>query len=137
MDTFTGVIYHDTYPEIDPINKSDCTGKAVLITGASKGVGRNIAVGYAQAGAPLIAAAARSSTADTKAVILEAAHAAGRPPPRILSLQMDACDKASVEAGAKKLEREWGRLDVLINNAGHMASFAPLLETDEDEYIRT
>lgn len=137
MDTFAGVVHHDTYPAIDPITKSDCTGKAVLITGASKGVGRNIAVGYAQAGAPLVAVAARSSTADTEAAILEAAHAAGRPPPRVLSLKMDVCDKESVEAGARTLEREWGRLDILINNAGYMAPFAPLLETDEEEYMRT
>lgn len=137
MDTFTGVVHHDTYPGIDPLTKSDCTGKAVLITGASKGVGRNISVGYSQAGAPLIAIVARSSTADTETAILEAARAAGRSPPRVLSTKMDVCYKESVESGARALEREWGRLDILINNASHMASFAPLLETDEEEYMRT
>ncbi|KAL2105574.1 hypothetical protein VUR80DRAFT_8151 [Thermomyces stellatus] len=136
-DLFTdGIVHHDTYPDIDPLTKSDCTGKAVLVTGASRGMGRSLAVGYTQAGASHIALAARSSTAETKATVLEAAREAGLSPPRILSLEMDVCDKASVESAARVLENEWGRLDILINNSGYMAKFAPLLEVDEEEYAR-
>ena len=135
-DTFTGVVHHDTYPGIDPLTKSDCTGKAVLITGASKGLGRSIAAGYAQAGASLIALAARSSTFISEVFVLEAAKAAGRPLPRILPLEMDVCDKDSVRAAARTVEEKWGRLDILVNNAGHMARFATLLEADEEDYAK-
>ncbi|SPO05557.1 related to peroxisomal short-chain alcohol dehydrogenase [Cephalotrichum gorgonifer] len=137
VDLFTGVVHHDTYPGIDPVTKSDCSGKAILITGASKGIGRSVAVGYAQAGASHIALAARSSTAETAAAVLSAASAAGRAPPSVLELELDVCDKASVEAAARVLEAQWGRLDVLVNNAGHLARFAPLLDTDEEDYART
>lgn len=99
-------------------------------------MGRSLAVGYTQAGASHIALAARSSTANTETAILEAARAAGQPPPKILSLEMDVCEKASVESAAGALEKEWGRLDILINNSGYMAKFAPLLEVDEEEYAR-
>lgn len=99
-------------------------------------MGRSLAVGYTQAGASSIALAARSSTTDTETAVLEAARAAGRPPPEILSLEMDVCDKASVESAARTLEKNWGKLDILINNSGYMAKFAPLLEVDEEEYAR-
>ncbi|PKS12362.1 hypothetical protein jhhlp_001662 [Lomentospora prolificans] len=136
IDHFTGVVHHDTYPEIDPVTKSDCTGKAVLITGASKGIGYHIAIGYGKAGASQIALAARSSAAATATAVRDAAKAAGRAEPTIITLEMDVCDKASIRSAAKKVEEEWGRLDILINNAGYMAEFASLLDTDEEEYMR-
>jgi len=136
VDHFTGIVHHDTYPEIDPVTKSDCTGKAVLITGASKGIGSHIAIGYAQAGASHIALAARSSAAATATAVLEAAKAAGRAEPTVLILEMDVCDKASIQVAAKKIEEAWGRLDILVNNAGYMAEFASLLDVDDEEYMR-
>ena len=56
----TQIIHNDTYPFIDPANK-DLSGRSVLITGASKGIGRSTALSFARAGASNIAIAARSS----------------------------------------------------------------------------
>ncbi|GKT65032.1 short-chain dehydrogenase [Colletotrichum tofieldiae] len=138
VDAFTGdLIHHDTYPEINPVTVSNCTGKAVLITGASKGLGRAIAIGYAEAGASMIAVAARSDVSSTASAVLEAAKNAGRAEPTVLVLEMDVSNTSSVKAAAEKLAAEWGRLDILINNAGYMAPFRLLLEADDDEYIKT
>nr|XP_036581491.1 short chain dehydrogenase reductase [Colletotrichum truncatum]KAF6789842.1 short chain dehydrogenase reductase [Colletotrichum truncatum] len=137
VDTFTGdVIHHDTYPGIDPVTASDCTGKAVLITGASKGLGRAIAIGYAEAGASQIAVAARSDVSSTVCAVRDAAKKAGRKEPAVFALEIDVSDTASVKTAAQKLEAEWGRLDILVNNAGYMAPFKLLLETDDDEYMK-
>ncbi|GJD04831.1 short-chain dehydrogenase [Colletotrichum higginsianum] len=137
VDAFTGdLIHHDTYPDIDPVTVSDCTGKAVLVTGASKGLGRAIAIGYAEAGASMIAVAARSDVSSTVRDVLQAAEKAGRAEPTVLALEMDVSSTPSVKAAAERLTAEWGRLDILINNAGYMAPFQLLLETDEDEYMK-
>jgi NAD(P)-dependent dehydrogenase (short-subunit alcohol dehydrogenase family) len=122
------------YPAIDPLTKSDCTGKVVLITGASRGFGRAIAVGYALAGASRIAIAARSDLAETTAAVLSAAKAARRLKPDVLQLSMDVADAASVCSAAAKVETAWGRLDIIVSNAGYMASFALLLDGDEESY---
>ncbi|KAJ0143121.1 Oxidoreductase UcpA [Colletotrichum tanaceti] len=138
VDTFTGdLIHHDTYPEIDPVTASDCTGKAVLVTGASKGLGRAIAIGYAEAGASMIAVAARSDVSSTVRDVLRAAAKAGRAEPTVLALAMDVSSTPGVRAAAATLTAAWGRLDVLVNNAGRMPPFRLLLDTDEDEYMRT
>ncbi|TQN64676.1 Short chain dehydrogenase citE [Colletotrichum shisoi] len=137
VDTFTGdLIHHDTYPDIDPVTVSDCAGKAVFVTGASKGLGRAIAIGYAEAGASMIAVAARSDVSSTVRDVLQAAERAGRAEPTVLALEMDVSSTPSVKAAAERLTAEWGRLDILINNAGYMAPFQLLLETDEDEYMK-
>ncbi|CCF35702.1 short-chain dehydrogenase [Colletotrichum higginsianum] len=137
VDAFTGdLIHHDTYPDIDPVTVSDCTGKAVLVTGASKGLGRAIAIGYAEAGASMIAVAARSDVSSTVRDVLQAAEKAGRAEPTVLALEMDVSSTPSVKAAAERLTAKWGRLDILINNAGYMAPFQLLLETDEDEYMK-
>ncbi|KAK1512430.1 short-chain dehydrogenase [Colletotrichum costaricense] len=137
VDVFTGdVIHHDTYPEINPKTASNCTGKAVIITGASKGLGKALAIGYAEAGASLIAVAARSNVSSTVASIIEAAKAAGREEPTVLALEMDVSSTPSVKAAAERLTAEWGRLDILVNNAGYMAPFNLLLDADDDEYMK-
>ncbi|KAK1455765.1 short-chain dehydrogenase [Colletotrichum melonis] len=137
VDVFTGdVVHHDTYPEINPVTASNCTGKAVLITGASKGLGKAVAVGYAEAGASIIAVAARSNVTSTIASIIEAAKAAGRAEPTVLALEMDVSSTPSVKAAAERLTSEWGRLDILVNNAGYMAPFNLLLDADDDEYMK-
>lgn len=130
------MIHHDTYPEINPLTSSDCSGKAVLITGASKGLGRAIAIGYAEAGASHIAVAARSDVSSTVTAVREAAKNAGRDEPTVFALEMDVSDMASVRAAAERLTTEWRRLDILVNNAGYMAPFNLLLDTDDDEYMK-
>ncbi|KAK1969233.1 short-chain dehydrogenase [Colletotrichum sublineola] len=138
VDAFTGdLIHHDTYPEINPVTVSNCAGKAVLITGASKGLGKAIAIGYAEAGASMIAVVARSDVSSTASAVLEAARNAGRPEPSVLALGMDVSSVPSVKATVERLTAEWGRLDILINNAGYMTPFKSLLEADDDDYMKT
>ena len=122
-------MHHDTY---DFVSHSDCTGKAVLVTGANKGIGKAVAMGYAKAGASQIAITARSGGADVVEEIKQTAAKAGRPEPQVLLICVDVTESKSVKEGAAQLESSWGRLDILVNNAGFLDKFVKILDGDED-----
>ena len=134
--TFVQPNHHDTYPFIDP-RKQDLSGKYVFVSGASKGIGRALGIAYAQAGVAGIALGARSDLATVQDEVLQAAKDAGRTEPKVLSLSLDVVDLASVEAAAKATESAFGKLDILINNAGYLASFERITEGDPVEWWKT
>ncbi len=96
------------------------SGQVAVVTGASRGIGRAIAVDFARAGADVVVAARSSEKAPSKlpGTIEETAReveAAGR---RALAIPMDVTDEAQVQAMAQRTLEEFGRVDVLVNNAG-------------------
>ena len=134
---FTPAIHHGTYPAIDPATKSDCTNKYVFVTGASEGIGRAIAIAYAKAGVAAIGLGARSDLASLEQEIKIAAETAGTKVPRVLTCVMDLVDQEVVERTAKDVEKVFGRLDVLINNAGYLEEYVPIVESDPEEWWKT
>ncbi|TMQ26925.1 MAG: SDR family oxidoreductase [Candidatus Rokuibacteriota bacterium] len=96
-------------------------GKVAVVTGASRGLGRSIAVALAGAGAD-VALAARS-----KADLEETAHQAERHGVRALVLPTDVTDYPAVERLMSETVSALGRLDVVVNNSG-IARVAPLAE---------
>jgi len=116
---FTKTFRHDTYPFISP-SLVNMSGKTVLITGASRGIGFALAASYAKAGVSNIVLAARSSLEDTKAAVLKAAKVAGRPEPSLLLLKLDVSDPESVLETARQVQQKFSTVDVLVNNAGYM-----------------
>jgi len=95
-------------------------GRVTLVTGASRGIGRGIAVGLGEAGATVVItgrtierdASGRSSTAE----LVEQAGG------KALALRCDHRVDADVAAVFQRVEQEYGRLDLLVNNA---AAFPP------------
>ncbi|TLD35480.1 oxidoreductase-like protein [Venturia nashicola] len=118
---FTPTIHNNTYPSIDP-TKTNLQGKSVLITGASKGVGRATALSFAKAGASPIIVAARSSLDSLIPEIKLAAQKANRPEPKIIPLKLDVTDESSVAAATETIASQSKNLDILINNAGYLES---------------
>lgn len=116
---FTKTIRNDTYDFVKP-EQFDLVSRSVLVTGASKGLGKDNAISFARAGASHIAIAARSGLEDVEKQMKEAAQKAGRKEPTILSLKLDVTDKQSVSDAAAKIEKDFGNLDIVINNAGYL-----------------
>ncbi|EXJ85897.1 hypothetical protein A1O1_06266 [Capronia coronata CBS 617.96] len=130
---FVPTIHNDTYPTIDPLN-ANLSGKYVLITGASKGIGRATAMSFARAGASGIAILARSDLSSLVPELHTAAEKAGRAQPKILTLAADQTNETQVQAAADKVRTEFGRLDILINNAGYLEPWKPIVESDVNEW---
>jgi NAD(P)-dependent dehydrogenase (short-subunit alcohol dehydrogenase family) len=128
---FTSTIHHDTYPEI---SKSDHRGHSVLITGASKGIGRATALCFAKGGASTICIAARSSLDEVERAILSVALESA---PKVVKIQLDVASESSVAEAARIVEKEVGQLDILVNNAGYLESFVPIADSDPAEWWKS
>lgn len=90
----------------------DLNGKTALITGAASGLGKEMAVQFARAGANVGVADINLAAAEAAA---EEIRTAGG---RALALAVDVTDETAVNEGTDKLAAEFGRLDILVSNAG-------------------
>lgn len=113
----TQSVHSDTYLAIHS-SVNTHAGKAIFITGASKGLGQAMAISFAKSGASKIAIGARSSLDDTAKKMRQAAVSLYGRSPEILSLDLDVSDIDSVSSAELRVRKEFGRLDILINNAG-------------------
>lgn len=109
----------------------------MLITGANGGVGQAVVKSYARMGASHIGLGVRRhDVGDLVAAAMATAVEGGYPKPTVTTFLIDLDDRASLTKAAEQMQKEWGRLDILICNAGFLPPWVPLLESDEDEYWR-
>ena len=104
----------------------DLSGRVALVTGASRGLGQYMARALARAGADIaITSRDQGRLAETEEDILDI----GR---RVLSVGLDVLDLSSIQSAVQKVEAHFGRLDVLVNNAGCNVRRRALEVTAED-----
>jgi NADP-dependent 3-hydroxy acid dehydrogenase YdfG len=101
--------------------------RVVLVTGASSGIGLACAEAFARAGARLLLAARRTDRLEALAVRLDT---------DVAVLALDVRDRAAVDTAIAGLDPGWAAIDVLVNNAGLAAGFAPLPDGDPDDWDR-
>lgn len=107
---------------------STLKGKVALVTGASKGIGAGIARRLAQDGAHVVVNYASAESA-AAALVAEIVAAGGKA----VAVRADIRSKAEVEALIAATAETFGRLDIVVNNAG-MYQFAKVEETTEELY---
>jgi NAD(P)-dependent dehydrogenase (short-subunit alcohol dehydrogenase family) len=93
---------------------SDATGKIALITGANKGIGLETARQLGKLGATVLVGARDLAKGEEAAEVLRGVGVDAR------AIKLDVDNEADRAAAAKSIEKEFGRLDILINNAGVM-----------------
>ena len=108
---------------------SNITGKVVVITGASSGIGESTAKLLAQQGARVVLGARRKDRID--AVAKEISATGGKA----IGFATDVTKRAEVEALIQKAVDNFGRVDVIVNNAGIMP-IAPIEALKVDEWDR-
>lgn len=101
-------------------------GSVALVTGGTKGLGYHTATGLAKKGITVIIAA-RDEVAGEEA----AARLAGEEGHSVEFLKFDGTNQASIDAAVKHITEKYGKLDILINNAGIVGSVMGIEETPE------
>ncbi|MDO5378157.1 MAG: SDR family oxidoreductase [Clostridia bacterium] len=105
-------------------------GKSVVVTGASSGMGRAIALDFAKEGATVIAVARRKDRLE--ALAAEAEGLAGKILPYAGDVSAQEVNEGMIDFAVEQC----GKLDVLVNNAGIMDEFKPIGEVDNEQWAR-
>jgi len=103
-------------------------GRSAVVTGAAWGLGRATARRLAEAGASVLIADLDADKAASTAQELATEFGA-----KVLSVKMDASEPQEITAAADLAVREFGKLDIWVNNAG-VPSFVPLLDLTDDQF---
>ena len=106
-------------------------GQVALVSGSSRGIGHDLVIALADAGAT-VAAAARSAD-DVTELVAEVAERGGRA----FALELDVTDGESIQRAVEQVGSEHGKIDILINNAGLGANHdaVDVTEADWDEMM--
>lgn len=105
--------------------------EVALITGGSRGIGRAIALKFAQHGARVVVAA--RTAADLQSVGEEIRGLSRE----VLAIPCDVGNDSAVQEMVERAEAHWGRIDVLVNNAGYFPTMYPAHEMPESEWEQT
>jgi 2-hydroxycyclohexanecarboxyl-CoA dehydrogenase len=105
--------------------------KIAIVTGAGQGIGRAIAIKLAAEGASVAVTDVNEATAKDTAE----AVAGGEPRGRALAIRTDVTSRESVAAMIEQVRQEFGRIDVLVNNAG-WDKVGPFTDSDPADWDR-
>lgn len=107
---------------------SKLSGKVAVVTGASKGIGAEIALQLAQAGAAVVVNYS-SSKAGADRVVAKIIEQGGKA----LAVQANVADAADIKRLFSETKKTFGKVDILVNNAG-LYEFKPLSEITAEHY---
>ena len=106
-------------------------GRAAIVTGAGRGIGRAIALAFAREGADVLVA---SRTLSEVTAVAEEARALGR---NTLALKVDVSNRDEVDLMVAQGLEEFGKVDILVNNAGTYGSIGPFVDNDPEKWVQT
>lgn len=110
---------------------ADLKGRVALVTGSSRGIGKAIAMGLAQRGCKVVVVARTTEPGKLPGTIYGTAEEIRALGGETIPLYCDVADETSVQKVVQATLAEWGRIDILINNAG-IVNHSSLLETSSN-----
>ena len=114
-----------------PIADFSLAGKVALVTGASRGIGEAIARGMAEYGAAVVLASRKQEGLDAVAAGIKAGGG------KALAIACHTGKMEDINALFTRVEAEFGRVDVLVNNAATNPYFGPVIEASESIFDKT
>jgi len=108
-------------------NFTDLTGRVAVVIGGTSGIGKSMALGYAEAGADVIATGRREAMVTEVAGLIEAlGH-------QTMAQTVDVADRASIDSFRDAVMAKFGRVDILLNVAGRIKR-TPTKDVSEEEW---
>ena len=114
-----------------PNQIAELDGKVVVITGASRGIGKSIATAFAAVGAKVVLAARTRETLEQVAAELSVGGVSN--PDSVLAVPTDVTDADAVQRLIERTLDVYGRVDILVNNAG-VGYFGPVVDFAPDDW---
>ena len=110
----------------------DLSGRVALVTGATRGIGRAIAMRMAEAGARVVVSSRKQEACDEAAAAIVAAHG----PDRAMAVAASISDKDALARMVEAVLARWGRVDVLVCNAASNPYYGPMAGIGDDQFRR-
>src|SRR5947207_15018312 len=112
------------------MNLFDLSGKVAIVTGSSRGIGRAIAEGFAEAGARVVISARNQAPCD------EVAERIREKGGEAIAVTARISDQAQLENLVAKTRAEWGRIDILVCNAAVNPHYGSLEKLTDEVFER-
>ena len=112
------------------MNLFDLAGKVAIITGSSRGIGRAIALAYADAGARVVISSRKQAACDDVAAAINAKHGPGRA----AAIAASISEKAELESLVAQTRAQFGRIDVLVCNAATNPYYGPMAGISDAQF---
>ena len=103
---------------------TELNGTVAVVTGAGRGIGREIALHQAQGGAKVAVLARTAGEIDETASLITSAGGAA------IAIPVDLVDRLAVEDALARVTGELGAIDLVVNNHGSFRAFGPIWESD-------